>query len=72
MVDKEISDLVSECYKRSKELLSINMLELKQLKEKLIEDELVDGSWVYELFGGTISCNSVDAWDDENASCTFD
>ena len=47
MVDKEISDLVSECYKRSKELLSINMLELKQLKEKLIEDELVDGSWVY-------------------------
>jgi hypothetical protein len=48
------------------------MLELKQLKEKLIEDELVDGSWVYELFGGTISCNSVDAWDDENASCTFD
>ena len=72
MVDKEISDLVSECYKRSKELLSINMLELKQLKEKLIEDELVDGSWVYELFGGTNSCNSVDAWDDENASCTFD
>ncbi len=72
MVDKEISDLVSECYKRSKELLSINMLELKQLKEKLIEDELVDGSWVYELFGGTISCNIVDAWDDENASCTFD
>ena len=72
MVDNEISDLVSECYKRSKELLSINMLELKQLKEKLIEDELVDGSWVYELFGGTISCNSVDAWDDENASCTFD
>lgn len=72
MVDKEINDLVSECYKRSKELLSINMLELKQLKEKLIEDELVDGSWVYELFGGTISCNSVDAWDDENASCTFD
>lgn len=72
MVDKEISDLVSECYKRSKELLSINMLELKQLKEKLIEDELVDGSWVYKLFGGTISCNSVDAWDDENASCTFD
>lgn len=72
MIDKEISDLVSECYKRSKELLSINMLELKQLKEKLIEDELVDGSWVYELFGGTISCNSVDAWDDENASCTFD
>lgn len=72
MVDKEISDLVSECYKRSKELLSINMLELKQLKEKLIEDELVDGSWVYELFGGNISCNSVDAWDDENASCTFD
>ena len=72
IVDKEINDLVDECYKRSKELLSINMLELKQLKNKLIEDELVDGSWVYELFGGEISCNSVDKWDDENVSCTFD
>ena len=72
IVDKEINDLVDECYKRSKELLSINMLELKQLKNKLIEDELVDGSWVYGLFGDEISCNNVDKWDDENVSCTFD
>ena len=72
IVDKEINDLVDECYKRSRELLSINILELKQLKNKLIEDELVDGSWVYGLFGDEISCNNVDKWDDENVSCTFD
>jgi hypothetical protein len=27
------------------------MDQLEQLKEKLIEEEIVDGDWVYELFG---------------------
>jgi len=26
------------------------MEELEQLKDKLIEEEIVDGQWVYELF----------------------
>jgi hypothetical protein len=27
------------------------MPQLERLKEKLIEEEIVDGEWVYELFG---------------------
>jgi len=29
------------------------MSQLERLKEKLIEEEIVDGDWVYELYGKT-------------------
>jgi hypothetical protein len=36
-------------------MLKNNMPQLERLKEKLIEEEIVDGEWVYELFDPTIS-----------------
>jgi ATP-dependent Zn protease len=32
-------------------MLKNNMPQLERLKEKLIEEEIVDGDWVYDLFG---------------------
>lgn len=51
LVDDEIDEIVCDCYDKTLKMLKSNMYELECLKEKLIEEEIVDGDWVYELFG---------------------
>ena len=51
LVDDEIDDIVCDCYDDTIRMLKTNMYELECLKEKLIDEEIVDGDWVYELFG---------------------
>jgi cell division protease FtsH len=53
LVDMEIDQLVDECYKEAKAIIVTHKRELEVLKEKLIEEEIVDGDWVYELVCGT-------------------
>src|SRR5210317_366237 len=51
LVDDEIDEIINDCYDDTLRMLKANMYELEQLKEKLIDEEIVDGDWVYELFG---------------------
>jgi len=51
LVDDEIDEIVCECYDDTIQTLKTNMYQLERLKEKLIDEEIVDGDWVYELFG---------------------
>lgn len=51
LVDDEIDEIVCDCYDATLKMLKSNMYELECLKEKLIDEEIVDGDWVYELFG---------------------
>src|SRR6056300_1025030 len=51
LVDNEIDLIVGDCYDETLATLKNNMPQLERLKEKLIEEEIVDGDWVYELFG---------------------
>jgi cell division protease FtsH len=51
LVDDEIDDIINDCYDDTIRTLKTNMYQLERLKEKLIEEEIVDGDWVYELFG---------------------
>ena len=53
-VDIEIDEIVAKCYKDTVKILRDSMYQLERLKEKLIEEEIVDGEWVYELFGKEI------------------
>ena len=50
LVDMEIDQLVDECYAEAREILSVHRRELDELKNKLLEDEIVDGEWVYAMF----------------------
>src|SRR5210317_1146410 len=50
LVDNEIDLIVGDCYDETVAMLKNNMPQLERLKEKLIEEEIVDGDWVYELF----------------------
>ena len=55
LVDNEIDLIVGDCYDETVAVLKNNMPQLERLKEKLIEEEIVDGEWVYELFGNSVS-----------------
>ena len=48
-IDEEIDLLVGDCYDETLAILRSKMTQLEQLKGKLIEEEIVDGQWVYEL-----------------------
>ena len=48
LVDAEIDEIVNSCYQDTLKLLRDNMDQLELLKKKLMEDEIVDGSWVYD------------------------
>ena len=52
LIDMEIDQLVDNCYKEAVAILTTNRKQLELLKEKLIEEEIVDGQWVYELVCG--------------------
>ena len=56
LVDLEINSIVEECYKGTKEILMMHRPQLEKLKNKLIEDEIVDGQWVYDLFCNDAYC----------------
>ena len=46
LVDLEINSLVTHCYGESLGIIEENREKLEELKDKLIEDEIVDGDWV--------------------------
>jgi len=48
-IDIEIHDIVENCYTEVKELLNTYRVKLEHLKEILVEEEIVDGSVVYEM-----------------------
>jgi cell division protease FtsH len=52
LLDMEIDQLVDVCYKEAIGILSTNKRQLELLKDKLIEEEIVDGQWVYDLVNG--------------------
>lgn len=52
LIDMEIDKLVDECYKEAKGILTTHRRQLEILKDKLIEEEIVDGHWVYDLING--------------------
>lgn len=49
-IDIERKSIVEKCYFETLELLRIHMNELNTLTEQLLEDEIVDGTYVYSLF----------------------
>jgi len=49
-VDKEIQEMVENCYSQTIELLTQHRLKLSSLTDKLIEEEIVDGQYVYDMF----------------------
>jgi cell division protease FtsH len=54
LVDMEIDRLVDSCYKDAKAVLATHRNDLEELKNKLIEEEIVDGSWVYAMFSDDV------------------
>ena len=50
LVDMDIDQLVDECYAEAREILTVHRRQLDELKNKLLEDEIVDGEWVYAMF----------------------
>jgi len=66
LVDMEIDQLVDTCYKEALAILSTNKRQLELLKDKLLEEEIVDGQWVYDLvcgkcnIGRTVELDSLD------------
>jgi cell division protease FtsH len=56
LVDLEINSIVEECYNGTKEILTMHRPQLEKLKNKLIEEEVVDGQWVYDLFCNDSYC----------------
>ena len=48
-IDLEIDAIVKECYESVLSSLRDNRLKLERLKDKLIEEEIVEGEWVYDL-----------------------
>jgi len=56
-VDDEIDALVKKCYAEAIDMIIMRRSELEMVKFKLVEDEVVDGSWVYEtvLCGDRVS-----------------
>ena len=50
-VDQEIETIVSECYDYTLKMLQNNRDKLEELKDLLIEEEIVDGEKVYAMFG---------------------
>jgi len=55
-IDTEIDEIVATCYTDTIQMLRNSRNQLERLKEKLIEEEIVDGEWVYELFGDEFVC----------------
>lgn len=63
LLDMEIDQLVDVCYKEALAILSTNRRQLELLKDKLLEEEIVDGSWVYDLVCGKCKLGRVSELD---------
>ena len=50
-IDMEIDALVTRAYQETKDTLEIHLSQLEIVKDRLIEEEIVEGSWIYTLFG---------------------
>ena len=61
IVDREIDTIVSTCYDMTLSKLKHNRDKLEQLKNQLLEEEIVDGTWVYDLMG-VQTCNEIDCY----------
>ena len=48
-IDIEVHDIVEVCYTEVKELLNTYRVKLEHLKDILVEEEIIDGSLVYEM-----------------------
>ena len=49
-IDDEIHDLVDKCYEEARMLLVENRPALEMVKDELMEKEIIDGQFVYDLF----------------------
>src|SRR5210317_1741565 len=58
-VDNEIENIVSQCYRYALKMLEDNKDKLEELKDLLIDEEIVDGEVVYDMVGRG-RCNSFD------------
>ena len=58
-IDNEIDNIVSQCYKYALQMLTDNKDKLEELKELLIDEEIVDGKVVYDMIGKR-RCDSFD------------
>ena len=58
-IDNEIDNIVSQCYKYALQMLTDNKDKLEELKELLIDEEIVDGKVVYDILGQG-QCDSFD------------
>ena len=56
-VDYEIHNIVETCYNDVKSILNKYKLKLEQIKDLLVENEIIDGDVVYEII---LSCNIND------------
>jgi len=56
LLDMEIDEIVDTAYNETKMLLKEHIVKLTAVKDKLIEDEVIDGIWVYDLF---VDCDDV-------------
>jgi cell division protease FtsH len=50
VIDMEIDALVAKAYEETKDTLEIHLKQLELIKDRLIEEEIVEGSWIYTLF----------------------
>ena len=58
-VDNEIENIVTQCYRYALQMLKDNKDTLEELKDLLIDEEIVDGEVVYDMIGRG-RCNSFD------------
>lgn len=49
-IDMEIDALVTKAYQETKDTLELHLSQLEIVKDRLLEDEIVEGSWIYTLF----------------------
>ena len=63
-IDIEIHDIVENCYTEVKKLLNKYRIKLEQLKDILVEEEIVDGSVVYGMVASCDLKNSIKSKDD--------
>jgi len=49
-IDDEIHDLIDKCYEETRELLVENRQALELVKDELLDKEIIDGQFVYDLF----------------------
>jgi len=60
-IDEEIDTLVKRCYRETLDMVIARRAEMEMIKFKLMEDEIVDGSWVYDV----VLCN------DQKTGCHY-